>query len=68
MSVSFLHFINRTSSGAESGSPAMYDSRRALDFDVVFVEDSGSWDSVSVVGVSRAIVVVSFDVRVSGRF
>jgi hypothetical protein len=52
--------MNRTSSGAESGSPAIYDSRRAVCFDVVFIEGSGSWVPVSVVGVGRAIVAFVF--------
>ena len=42
MSVLFLHFMNCTSSGAESGSPIIYDSRRTVDFDAVFIEGSSS--------------------------
>lgn len=54
MSVSVLQFMSRTSSGAESGSPAMYDSRR-------WFEGSGLRGSVSVDGVGRAMVSVSVD-------
>jgi hypothetical protein len=66
ISVLFLQFINRRSSGTESGSPKVYDSRRVVCFDVVFIEDSGSWGpvfcglgSISVDGC--AIMIVSFD-------
>ena len=38
MSVVVLHPINRTSSGAESGSPVIYDSRRAVFSNIVLVE------------------------------
>ena len=62
----FLQFINRRSLDAESGSPEVYDSRRVVCFDVVFIEDSGSWGpvfcglgSVSVDGC--AMMIVSFD-------
>jgi hypothetical protein len=46
MSVLLLQVMNRTSSGAKSGSFAMYDSRRAVCSDVVFIEGSGSWGPV----------------------
>jgi hypothetical protein len=74
MSVSLLQVINRTSSGAESDSPAIYDSRRIICFDIVLIEDSDSWvpmvyymGSVSVN--SRAMMVfllrsVSVQVRI----
>ena len=42
MFVLFLQFMNRRSLGAESGSPEVYDSRRIVCFDIVFIEDSGS--------------------------
>jgi hypothetical protein len=42
ISVLLLQVINRTSSGAKSGSPTIYNSRRIVWFDVVFIEDSGS--------------------------
>jgi hypothetical protein len=42
MSVVVLYPINRTSLGAESSSPVIYDSRRAVFSDVVLVEGSGS--------------------------
>jgi hypothetical protein len=43
-SMSFLLFMNRTSSGAESGSPARYDLCRAVWSEVWgLVDDSGSW-------------------------
>jgi hypothetical protein len=42
ISVLLLQFINRRSSGAESSSPEIYDSRRVIYFDVVFIEDSDS--------------------------
>jgi hypothetical protein len=40
--VSLLQIINRTSSGVESGSPTIYNSRRIVCFDVVLIEDSDS--------------------------
>jgi hypothetical protein len=42
MSVVVLYSMNRTSSGAESGSPVIYDSRCAVFSNVVLVEGSGS--------------------------
>jgi hypothetical protein len=42
ISVSLLQVINRTNSGAKSGSPAIYNSRRIVYFDVVLIEDSDS--------------------------
>ena len=42
MSVLFLHFMNYTSSSAELSSPAIYNSRRTVDFDAVFIEGSNS--------------------------
>ena len=42
ISVLFLHFMNYISSGAELSSPAIYNSRRAVDFDAVFIEGSSS--------------------------
>ena len=38
MSVVALYPMNRTSSGAESGSPVIYDSRRAVFSNIVLVE------------------------------
>ena len=38
MSVVALHLINRTSSGTESGSPVIYDSRYAVFSNIVLVE------------------------------
>jgi hypothetical protein len=74
ISVSLLQVINRTSLGAESGSPAMYDLRRIVCFDIVLIEDSDSWVPMvcymgSVLVDSRAIIVfllrsVSVQVRV----
>ena len=69
--VLFLHFINRMSSNVKSGLSVMYDSRRAVCFAVVFVEDFNSWVPVSVVGVDRVIVVFVFiddSIIVSFRF
>jgi hypothetical protein len=43
MSVSLLQVINRTSLNTESGSPAIYNSRRMVYFDVVLIKDSDSW-------------------------
>jgi hypothetical protein len=62
ISVSLLQVINRTSLGTESGSPAMYDSRRIIYFDVVLIKDSDFWVSIvyymDLVSVnSRAIIV-----------
>ena len=42
MSVVALHPMNRTSSGAESGSPVIYDSRRAVFSNIVLVERPSS--------------------------
>ena len=42
MSIVALHSINRTSSGAESGSPVIYDSRRAVFSNIVLVEEPSS--------------------------
>jgi hypothetical protein len=41
MSVVVLHPINRTSSGAESSSPVIYDLRRAVFSDIVLIEGPG---------------------------
>ena len=42
MSVVALHPMNRTSSGAESGSPVIYDLRRAVFSNIVLVEGPSS--------------------------
>ena len=42
MSVVALHPMNRTSSGAESGSPVIYDLRRAVFSNIVLVEGLNS--------------------------
>jgi hypothetical protein len=41
MSAVVLYPINRISSGAESGSPARYNSRRAVLSDTVFINNPG---------------------------
>jgi hypothetical protein len=65
MFVVVLYPMNRTSSGAESGSPAIYDSRRAVCFDVVSVENFGFWtwcsDVVFVIGLI-ILAFVSFEI------
>jgi hypothetical protein len=42
MSAVVLYSISRISSGAESESPARYDSRRTVLSDTVFIDDPGS--------------------------
>jgi hypothetical protein len=43
ISVSLLQIINRMSLNTKSGSPAIYNLRRIVYFDVVLIEDSNSW-------------------------
>jgi hypothetical protein len=65
MSVVVLHSMNRTSSGAEFGSPAMYDSRYTVCSDVVLVEGFGLWtwcpDVIFIAGfVMLAFIFIEF--------
>jgi hypothetical protein len=69
MSIVVLYPMNRTSSGAESGSPVIYDLRRAVFSNIVLVEGPDSWISypgiVSFVSFAgRAIIIfVLFEFR-----
>jgi hypothetical protein len=66
ISVLLLQIINRTSSSAESSLSTIYNSRRIICFDIVFIEGSNFWSPafcyLNLVSVdNRVIMIVSFD-------